>query len=283
MKFSIAAASVFALTFLSAAVKADSYTDIIAEFCDGLEVTTPLDTDVLVSGSNATVTVTRVANSHEKTITGLDLYSVDSEGTPKYIKNTWAGQYNLQTSASISDQIPQDTAAGLYYYRVWVTNMIDGQHGPDCIKTSRTFKVATDSHTNEAGFTSYAQSLEDVTYYKPEFAKGCFGLTVKSPAEGETQKQNSHVAFVLQRDSASQTDALTKVEVYRALEGPDKMVDTIWVGKEALANAFTIKDQLRIPSDNFEADAVYYYKIDVTSQVKGETCSFQSGAFKITA
>lgn len=35
MKFSITTASIFALAFLSVAVKADSYTDAIAEFCDG--------------------------------------------------------------------------------------------------------------------------------------------------------------------------------------------------------------------------------------------------------
>lgn len=161
--------------------------------------------------------------------------------------------------------------------------MINGQHGPDCLKTSRTFKVTTGSHTDDAGLTSYAQALDDVTYYKPEFAKGCFGLKVKSPAEGETQKQGSYASVVLSRDGASQTDSLTSVEIYRALEGPDQLVDTIWTGKEALSDVFTIKDQLLIPSDHFEAGAVYYYKIDVTSQVKGETCSFQSGAFKITA
>lgn len=161
--------------------------------------------------------------------------------------------------------------------------MINGQHGPDCLKTSRTFKVTTGSHTNDAGLTSYAQALDDVNYYKPEFAKGCFGLKVTSPVEGETQKQGSHVSVVLSRDGASQTDTLTKVEIYKALEGADQLVDTVWSGTEALANSLNIKDQLRIPSNDFEANAVYYYKIDVTSQVKGETCSFQSGAFKITA
>lgn len=35
MKLSITTASVFALAFLSTAVKADSYSDAIAEFCNG--------------------------------------------------------------------------------------------------------------------------------------------------------------------------------------------------------------------------------------------------------
>jgi hypothetical protein len=78
MKFSITTASVFALAFLSSAVKADSYSDAIAQFCDGtkknrkkkkrqyltknilhigLNVTAPLGTDVFVAGNNATITV----------------------------------------------------------------------------------------------------------------------------------------------------------------------------------------------------------------------------------
>lgn len=175
------------------------------------------------------------------------------------------------------------TCLTLHNDSVWVTNMINGAHGPDCLKTSRTFKVSTASHTNEAGLTSYAQSLDDVTYYKPEFAKGCFGLNVTSPKEGETQTQGSHTTIELKRDSASQTDSLTKVEIYRALEGPDELVDTVWTGKEALANVFNLKDHLQIPTDKFVAGGVYYYKLDVISQVKGETCSFQSGAFNIIA
>ncbi|CAO3654774.1 unnamed protein product [Mucor hiemalis] len=161
--------------------------------------------------------------------------------------------------------------------------MINGQHGPDCIKTSSTFKVTTGAHTNAAGFTSYAQSLDDSNYFKPEFAKGCFGLKVQSPQEGSTQQQGSHVSVVLNRDGASQTDSLTKVEIYKAVEGSDELVDTVWTGTELLTNAFTVKDHLQIPSDKYDANAYYYYKVDVTSQVKGETCSFQSGAFKITA
>lgn len=160
--------------------------------------------------------------------------------------------------------------------------MINGQHGPDCVKTSRTFKVTTGSHTNDAGFTSYAQALDDQTYFKPEFAKGCFGLTVKNPAEGSTQKQGDHVTVNLSRDGASQTDSLTKVEIYKVVDGVnDKLVDTVWSGSEGLTNAFSVKDHLSIP--DLDTSASYYYKLDVTSQIEGETCSFQSGAFKVTA
>ncbi|KAI9481452.1 MAG: hypothetical protein EXX96DRAFT_566795 [Benjaminiella poitrasii] len=285
MRFSITTACVFAFAFLSTAVKADSYADAIKEFCDGLEVTAPAENDVFVAGQNATVTVTRVPNSHEKTITGLDLYSVDSSGNPKYVQNTWVGQYQLNTQASISDDIPSSVSAGFYYYRVWVTNMINGQHGPDCIKTSRTFKVTTGSHTNDAGFTYYAQSLDDINYYKPEFAKGCFGLSVQSPQEGSTFKQGDFVSLVLNRDSASQTDSLTNIQIYKAVDGAnnDESVEPVWSGSEALTNIFTYKNQIQIPADKLDPNAYYYYKLDVASQVRGETCSFQSGAFKITA
>lgn len=171
----------------------------------------------------------------------------------------------------------------LHKYSVWVTNLIDGQHGPDCIKTSRTFKVVTDAHVNAAGFMSYAQALDDVNYYRPEFAKGCFGLTVASPAEGENRKMNEFVPIQLKRDSASQTSALKKIELYKASEGADQLVETVWTGDSLLTNIFTYKDHLQVSSDKYDPNASYYYKLDVTSEVKGETCSFQSGAFKITA
>ncbi|KAI8968598.1 hypothetical protein BDF20DRAFT_828280 [Mycotypha africana] len=284
MKFSISTASVLAFAFLSTIVKADSYSDAIKEFCDGLEVTAPTESDVFVAGQNATVTVTRVPNNHEKTITGLDLYSVDSNGTPKYVQNTWAGQYSLNSQASISDDIPTSVAAGYYYYRVWVTNMINGQHGPDCLKTSRTFKVTTSSHTNADGVTSYAEHLDDTTYFKPEFARGCFGLTVQQPAQDSSYKQGDFVTVLLNRDSASQTDSLKKVELYKFVDGQnDESIETIWSGEEGLTNAFSFKDHLNIPSDKLENGALYYYKVDVSSQVQGESCSFQSGAFKVTA
>ncbi|CEP11520.1 hypothetical protein [Parasitella parasitica] len=280
MKFSLTAASIFAFACLSS-VKADSYSDAIKEFCDGLQVTAPSGSEVFVAGQNATVTVTRTPNSHEKVISGLDLYSVDSNNNPKYIQNTWYGRYNLNTQASISDEIPADAAAGQYMYRVWVTNLINGQHGPDCIKTSRTFKVTTGSHVNDAGFVSYAQALDDVTIFRPEVAKGCFGLTVKSPIEGSTHKQGEFITIELKRDSASQTDLLTKIELYKAVDGVnDDLVETVWNGNERLANIFSYKQHLNNPG--LDTNASYYYKIGVTSE-HGETCSFKSDAFKVTA
>jgi hypothetical protein len=42
---------------------------------------------------------------------------VDSDGNAKYIQNIWAGSYDLQTTASLKDTIPNSVSAGLYYYR----------------------------------------------------------------------------------------------------------------------------------------------------------------------
>ncbi|KAG1470196.1 hypothetical protein G6F56_002822 [Rhizopus delemar] len=282
MKFSIATFT--ALAFLSASVRADSTSDAIAAFCDGLNVTSPIASDVVVAGQNATVTVTRVPNEKTKTITGLDLYSVDSSGTPKYIKNTWSGNYTLNTQASLSDTIPSNSSAGLYYFRVWVTNIIDGAHGPDCIKTSNNFKVTTGTHTNAAGFTSYAEHLDDSSVYNPDHINGCFGLKVTSPAAGDSAKQGDHVSLVLNRDTASQTEALTKVEIYKKSDSGDVLVDDVWSGKETINNVITLKDQIKIDSDKYDASASYYYKVQVTSTVqKNEVCSFQSSDFSITS
>ncbi|KAI9243217.1 hypothetical protein BY458DRAFT_561261 [Sporodiniella umbellata] len=281
MKFSIA--TIAALAFLSTSVRADSMDDAIAAFCNGLNVTTPLTTDVVVAGQNATVTVTRVPNDKTKTITGLDLYSVDAAGQPKYVKNTWAGNYTLNTQASMNDTVPADSPAGIYYYRIWVTNIIHGAHGPDCIKTTPNFKVTTGTHTNAAGFTSYAEHLDDASVYNPEHVKGCFGLQVTSPAAGDSARQGDHVSIVLSRDSASQTEALTKVEIYKKSDdGHDVLVDHVWSGKETIQNLITLKDQITIDADLYDPNAQYYYKIEASSSVQAdETCSFQSSLFSV--
>ncbi|KAI8876057.1 hypothetical protein K501DRAFT_262771 [Backusella circina FSU 941] len=283
MKFSLAAASVFALTVLSSAVKADSYSDAMEKFCGGLAVTAPTETDVFVAGQNATITVTRQPNDQTKTITGLDLYVVQASGDPKYVQNVWAGSYELNTQASLSDAIPSNVTAGNYYYRVWVTNMINGQHGPDCLETSKTFQVTTGSHTNDAGETSYDQALDDESIFNSAHRKGCFGLKVDSPKEGATEKQDSHTSVVLNRDSAAQRLTLKKVDLYKVSDSGNELVESIWEGSERLSNVFTLKDHIKLPTDKFDASANYQYLVEVTSDLQGETCSFQSGAFKISA
>lgn len=159
--------------------------------------------------------------------------------------------------------------------------MINGQHGPDCLKTSPTFKVTTGAHTNAAGETSYDQQLDDFSTYHPEFAKGCFGLTVDSPKDGSTQKHGDHATISMNRDSASQVETLTKVELYKALQGADQSVATVWSGSERLVKVTNFKDHLSLPEGQYDPNALYYYKIDVTSEHDGHACSFQSGAFKI--
>lgn len=168
---------------------------------------------------------------------------------------------------------------------VWVTNVVNGGHGPDCLKTSPNFKVTTGTHTNEAGFVSYNEHLDDPNIYNPDHIKGCFGLKVQSPKEGDFAKQGSHVAITLNRDSASQTESLTKVDIYKKSEsGQDELVDSVWSGRELLPNVITLKDQIKIPQDKYDSNAQYYYKIQVTSSAQSdEPCTFQSGYFKIVA
>ncbi|KAI8385781.1 hypothetical protein BD560DRAFT_384332 [Blakeslea trispora] len=283
MKFSIAAASALAITFLSTVSKAESFDDIMKEFCGGLTATTPTATDVVVAGQNATVSVTRVANSHEKQITGLDLYTVEANDQARYVQNVWAGSYSLGTSASISDQIPSNVTAGIYYYRVWVTNIINGGHGPDCTIFTPRFKVTTGSHTNDAGLTSYEQSLDDDKVFNPEHTKGCFGLNVQSPSEGSTLTHGEHANVLLHRDSASPTEVLERVNLYKASpNGEDEFVQEIWSGKAYLPNAYSYKDHLQIPKDKLDSSATYYYQVQVASQ-NGETCSFRSGNFNVAS
>jgi hypothetical protein len=169
-------------------------------------------------------------------------------------------------------------------FSVWITNMMGEdhkQHGPDCIKFSRRFKVITGSHTNEAGFTSYAQSLDDTTIFDPQVALGCYGLSIQSPKNGDSAPYGSHVSIDIRRDSASGIEKLTKLEVYKVSEGNDELVDTVWTGDETLVNIFIAKDDLKIPRDKYDANASYYYKASVVSDIN-ESCSFKSGAFKIT-
>ncbi|CEI94973.1 hypothetical protein RMCBS344292_09174 [Rhizopus microsporus] len=283
MKFSIKVAALAALALFSSSVNADSMSDAIAAFCGGLDVTTPTTNDVVSPGQNATITVTRVQNNYEKTITGL--FSVGSDNNPKYVQNIWAGKYQLSTQATLTDTIPANVTAGVYYFRVWVTNVVNGGHGPDCLKTSPNFKVTTGTHTNEAGFVSYNEHLDDPNIYNPDHIKGCFGLKVQSPKEGDFAKQGSHVAITLNRDSASQTESLTKVDIYKKSEsGQDELVDSVWSGRELLPNVITLKDQIKIPQDKYDSNAQYYYKIQVTSSAQSnEPCTFQSGYFKIVA
>jgi hypothetical protein len=171
----------------------------------------------------------------------------------------------------------------ILFFSVWVTNMINGQHGPDCLETSKTFQVTTGSHTNDAGETSYDQALDDETIFNSVHRKGCFGLKVSNPKEGATEKQDSHTSVVLNRDSAAQRLTLKKVTLFKVADSGNELVESIWEGSERISNVLTLKDHIKIPADKFDAGANYQYQVEVTSDLQGETCSFQSGAFKISA
>ncbi|KAL0094873.1 hypothetical protein J3Q64DRAFT_1084785 [Phycomyces blakesleeanus] len=284
MKFSLAATSALVFATLFSVVKADEYAAIQKEWCGGLSVPFPSASTVVVAGSSTKVTVSRVPNSHVKTVTGLDLYSVDKKGKPKYVQNIWAGSYKLNKSASIPDTIPKASAAGLYYYRVWVSNSINGMRGPDCIETSHTFKVTSSSHSNADGSIGYAEALTDASYYHPDFFRGCFGLTVDSPQEGQTYKLGEHLRITANRDTSSQTDNLYKVTLYKNVEnGEAEEIDAVWQGNEIFGDAFTLKDHLVLPDGKLDEAADYFYKLDVGSNKDTELCSFNSKLFKISS
>lgn len=184
----------------------------------------------------------------------------------------------MNTQASISDEIPDTVAAGLYYYRVWVTNMIGTSHGPDCLETSHTFKVTTGTHTNSFGETEYAESLHDNSIYNSEHYDGCFGLTVDYPQAGSTFNTNDHVHIQVARDSSSQTGAVTQIDLYKG----DDLINTAWKGSESFQNSFTLKDHLVL--DNVDTSSDYHYKIYVASKKSsGKTCTFESNSFKIAS
>ncbi|KAI8982094.1 hypothetical protein BDF20DRAFT_864918 [Mycotypha africana] len=277
MKFSVAAVSAFALSALSL-VAADSYADAIKAWCSGLEVTTPDSSVIAVAGQNMKITVTREENDKEKTITGLDLYSVSSSGEAKYVQNVWAGDYKLKSTASITDDLPSNVSPGLYYYRAWITNLINGRHGPDCIETSHTFKVTSGSHKNAAGIVEYAESIHDNNLYNADHADGCFGISVDYPQEGSTFKNGDHVHIQVKRDASSQTDALTKIELYKG----DQLMNTAWQGSESFQNSFVLKDHMNLPAVDPNAND-YHYKLYITSKKNDQkTCTFTSSNFKIS-
>ncbi|ORY90977.1 hypothetical protein BCR43DRAFT_498287 [Syncephalastrum racemosum] len=280
MKFSLAATSAIVLTAFASLARADEYADAMKEWCQGLSVTAPADNAVASAGQQQTITVTRQPDQRTKTITGLDLYSVSQSGDAKYVQNVWSGNYTLNQEASIQDQIPSNATAGLYYYRVWVTNQINGMHGPDCLETSHTFKVTTGVHQDANGINYYTESLDDSKIYHPDHFRGCFGLTVEYPKEGQTFKDGEHIRLGVNRDSSSQTETLKKVDLYKKT-GDDEatFVETVWQGSERFVNAFTLKDHLKL--DQADETSSYYYVLDVTSNKADDSCTFASKEFKI--
>jgi len=283
---SVATSALLALGSIVSVVNADAYSDAMKEWCSGITITYPTTSTIVAAGSSTKVSVTRVPNQHSKSITGLDLYKV-TNGKAQYINNIWKGTYNLNTQASITDTIPANSAAGLYYYRVWVTNMINGQHGPDCTPTSPTFKVTTAGHTNADGSVTQ-DDINDPTLYHPDYQKGCFGLDVKYPAEGQTVDIGKHIRLQLERDGASQTEDLLQVDLFKGdPSNQGQFVENVWKEEagEAINNILTLKDHIVLPS-NVTSDGVFFYSIKVSSDKLDKTqdsCTFYSKGFKINS
>lgn len=149
----------------------------------------------------------------------------------------------------------------LSLFSVWITNQVNGMHGPDCLETSHTFKVTTGSHTNAAGLTEYAENLDDETLYNPKHAQGCFGLSVENPIQGQVFKEGDHARITIKRESSSQTDELKKVDLYKKVKDTEAVfVQNAWKGVEDIGDAFTLKDHVIIPSEHMDPEAEYIYK-----------------------
>ncbi|KAI8394014.1 uncharacterized protein BYT42DRAFT_27734 [Radiomyces spectabilis] len=285
MKISVGALATLLLGSLATFATADEYADATKKWCQGLAVTTPTSSTVIVAGKNAKITVTRVPDAHPKSVTGLDLYAVDKKGNARYVQNVWAGNYTLNTKASITDQIPKNVKAGLYYYRVWISNQINGMHGPDCIKTSHTFKVTSAARQHVDGTISYAESLDDEDIYNPEHFKGCFDLTIDNPPAGASYKQGDHIRVTGHRETPSETEALMKVNMYKVVgNNAPEFVYTAWEGNEHFIDSISLKDHLMLSEGQHSPDASYFYTFEVSSDKaeNGDTCSFQSNQFKIS-
>ncbi|KAF7729009.1 hypothetical protein EC973_005040 [Apophysomyces ossiformis] len=156
-------------------------------------------------------------------------------------------------------------------------------HGPDCLETSHTFKLISGTHTNAEGLMYYTERLDDIDLYHPDHFKGCFGLDVEYPVEGSIHKQGNHVHIKLERDEASQTEALLEVDLYKSVPNhTPEYVATVWQGNEMIIDTFSLQDHLQVPLDKLEPSAFYYYTFRVTSKkMQDDTCMFRSSNFKI--
>lgn len=143
---------------------------------------------------------------------------------------------------------------------VWVTNEINGMHGPDCIETSHTFKVTTGVHQDANGISYYSESLDDENIYPLEHFHGCFGLEVTYPKKDQEIELGKHARVTVSRDKTSQTEALRKVDLYKAVsEDNIQYVDTVWEGNELFTDEFNLKDHMVLPEEHISTDASYYY------------------------
>ncbi|ORX47179.1 hypothetical protein DM01DRAFT_1410305 [Hesseltinella vesiculosa] len=282
MKFSLSALS--AVVLAACAVNADEYANAMKEWCGGLTVPFPDGNTPYTTGSSVKVTVNNAGSTqHKKTITGLDLYTVPASGSAKYVENVWSGTQAFSGKvATLTDSLPSNLTAGNYYYRVWVTNSVNGMHGPDCLQTSHTFKVSSGSHTNSDGNFAYNEDLSDEQIYNSKHGKGCFGLTVSYPQEGAEYHEGDHVRLTIDRDSSSQTETLQRVSLYKVNGEEQALVQEVWTGTETLSNTFTLKDHMQHTTTPFDASATYFYKVQTTSDKHSDvTCDFNSHTFKI--
>ncbi|KAF7721552.1 hypothetical protein EC973_004491 [Apophysomyces ossiformis] len=275
MKLSFFLSCAVAFLATSSLVQADKMQDEIdaalKKFCGGIQVTAPAQNKVFSNPKKVQVTVTRKPNAQAKVINGIDIYSVDSKGTPKYLGTPWKGNYALNKKATMTVDITKIKGLKLpsqFEFRVWVHN----KAGPDCTLFTKVFKVKSSSHSNAA-------EEEALNNMDANIDRGCFGVDIVQPAIGAHQKVGEEFAVQIQRDSASQVESYKSLELYKVnlnTRQPEKVQDT-WSGNEAIRQMFNFKDKL---SNTDGEGYAYFYKLTGVTQHE-ETCEFYSHPFYI--
>ncbi|KAI9315566.1 hypothetical protein BX666DRAFT_319206 [Dichotomocladium elegans] len=257
--------------------RADEIEDALQKFCGGIKVTGPTQGQQFTDPTKVVVVVEREPNAEAKVINGVDIYSIDSNGTPKYLGTPSKEIYNLNTRAQMTVDITKIQGIQLpsqFEFRVWVHN----EAGPDCTLMSQVFQVASATHSNDVstGFQSLSVDID----------RGCFGVDLVKPKLGE-HVQAKRVAIQIKKDPSSQVTNYESLDLYKVHIDSRKteLVQKSWVGQQRARELFTIKDTIQKPdasanSNDTLSDYAYFYRLKGLTQNK-ESCTFTSHPFYI--
>ncbi|CAO3632498.1 unnamed protein product [Cunninghamella echinulata] len=276
MKFSIVGAATILLASI-ASVKGDALGEAVQKFCGGLSVPSPAQ-GVYTPGTELNFTITnKPGDQYQKVITNLHLYQVEKVNNQDklvQIQEIWEGRQPLVSEASLKNKLGQSGQlnAGNYYYRSWVSNVIDGGRGPTCTPTSVTFQVTTGSHVNDAGELKYNEDLLNKDIYNPDHLRGCYGLNINEPKDGQVFTKGEHAHITIERKREANTDTIKRIEQYK-LENGNKpvLVETVFDYDEVIFDFFNLKDNLIAPAG---PNTEYYYKIIGNNGHDGECAYF---------
>ncbi|KAI8065746.1 hypothetical protein BC940DRAFT_303488 [Gongronella butleri] len=278
MKFSLLATCLFALSSVAVVVRGDQLQDEIdaakKKFCGGIAVSAPTQGQSFADPSKVQVTVTRKPNAQAKVVSGVDVYSIASNGKPTYVATAWKGNYALNTKATLTVNLSKVKGLkypGQFEFRVWVHN----KAGPDCTLMSKVFRVAKSGHSNDAATEGSESELNT------DIDRGCFGVELLAPALGKHEKANTPFSVQVQRDSSSHLENIESLALYSVdlTSRQPQEVQTSWSGNETVHQMFNVKDTIKQASAQ---NSAYFYKLTGTT-VHGESCDFYSHPFYVDA